>query len=415
MWAKQSTAATLIVGPVLDSAGAEYTSAVIGDLSISKNGGTLTALAAAATLNHIANGQYTLVLTTGNLDTLGRAQITCNKSTYQMPPVNLQVVPANTYDSLVAGSDALTVDVTQISGDATAADNLESACDNYSATRGLAGTALPAAAADAAGGLPISDAGGLDLDARLDAAISSRMATYTQPTGFLAATFPTTVASPTNITAGTITTVTNLTNAPTSGDFTATMKASITAAVPTAGAISTQVASDLATAHGAGSWATATGFSTHSAADVWTSGTRTLSAFGFDVTLADAVTHGGATAVFQGSFVGDVTGNISGSVGSLGAQAKLDVNAEVDTAFSDNMPASFATQWPLVYQTEVTGITTDVEAAAGKHSVAGAMMMQTNGSVAAGVWTARKPSDDTVFATYIVTTDANAKNITGVS
>ena len=34
----------------------------------------------------------------------------------------------------------------------------------------------------------------------LDAAVSSRMATYTQPTGFLAATFPTTVASPTNIT-----------------------------------------------------------------------------------------------------------------------------------------------------------------------------------------------------------------------
>lgn len=37
--------------------------------------------------------------------------------------------------------------------------------DAFSATRGLAGTALPAAAADAAGGLAISDAGGLDLDA----------------------------------------------------------------------------------------------------------------------------------------------------------------------------------------------------------------------------------------------------------
>lgn len=37
----------------------------------------------------------------------------------------------------------------------------------WSATRGLAGTALPAAAADAAGGLPISDAGGLDIDAKL--------------------------------------------------------------------------------------------------------------------------------------------------------------------------------------------------------------------------------------------------------
>jgi len=37
-------------------------------------------------------------------------------------------------------------------------------------------SALPAFDADAAGGLPISDAGGLDLDARLDAAITSRLA-----------------------------------------------------------------------------------------------------------------------------------------------------------------------------------------------------------------------------------------------
>lgn len=66
----------------------------------------------------------------------------------------------------------------------------------------------------------------------LDATITSRMATYTQPTGFLAATFPSgTVANTTNITAGTITTVTNLTNAPTAGDFTATMKTSIGTAV----------------------------------------------------------------------------------------------------------------------------------------------------------------------------------------
>lgn len=39
------------------------------------------------------------------------------------------------------------------------------------------------------------------------------------------------LATPTNITAGTITTVTNLTNAPTSGDLTATMKASVNAEV----------------------------------------------------------------------------------------------------------------------------------------------------------------------------------------
>lgn len=51
--------------------------------------------------------------------------------------------------------------------------------------------------------------------ANLDAAITTRMATYTQPTGFLSATFPSgTVANTTNITAGTIATVTTLTNLP---------------------------------------------------------------------------------------------------------------------------------------------------------------------------------------------------------
>jgi hypothetical protein len=64
----------------------------------------------------------------------------------------------------------------------------------------------------------------------LNATITSRMATYTQPTGFLTATFPTTVASTTNITAATgitlaavthtgatIPTVTTVTNAVTAG------------------------------------------------------------------------------------------------------------------------------------------------------------------------------------------------------
>ena len=45
--------------------------------------------------------------------------------------------------------------------------NLETSAANYSATRGLSGTALPAVAADGAGGIPISDAGGLDMDAIL--------------------------------------------------------------------------------------------------------------------------------------------------------------------------------------------------------------------------------------------------------
>ena len=43
-----------------------------------------------------------------------------------------------------------------------------------SLTRGMAGTALPAAAADAAGGLPISDAGSLDLDIQGDATLAKQ-------------------------------------------------------------------------------------------------------------------------------------------------------------------------------------------------------------------------------------------------
>ncbi len=104
LWSKQSTAATVIIGPILDSTGAEYTGAVISDISLSKNGATLTALASAASLTHIANGQYELVLTTGNTDTLGRAQFTCNKSTYQMPPLELMVIPATVFDALVTNT-----------------------------------------------------------------------------------------------------------------------------------------------------------------------------------------------------------------------------------------------------------------------------------------------------------------------
>lgn len=153
-----------------------------------------------------------------------------------------------------------------------------------------------------------------------DVKTSSRMATYTQPTGFLTATFPSgTIANTTNITGGTITTVTNLTNLPaiTAGWLTATGIASdaITAAKiadgaidtatfasgctiprvtladtvttvtgltasnldatissrlasasytapPSAATISTQVNSDITSAHGSGSYITATGFAT---------------------------------------------------------------------------------------------------------------------------------------------------------
>ena len=67
---KQSTAATIVVGPVLDSSGAAVTTAVVGDFRIAKNGTTATL--SGATVTHDANGYYTIALTTGNTDTVGR-------------------------------------------------------------------------------------------------------------------------------------------------------------------------------------------------------------------------------------------------------------------------------------------------------------------------------------------------------
>jgi hypothetical protein len=100
---KQSTAATTRVGPILDSSGVEYASAVIGDLDIVKNG-TGAAMASAATLTYAANGYYSLLFTTGNTDTLGRLDITINKSTYQMPPKSFEVLQATVFDALITNA-----------------------------------------------------------------------------------------------------------------------------------------------------------------------------------------------------------------------------------------------------------------------------------------------------------------------
>ena len=91
-------------------------------------------------------------------------------------------------------------------------------------------------------------------------------------------------------------------------------------APPSAATISTQVASDLATAHGAGSWATATGFSTHSAADVWAVGTRTIT--GGSLTTSPPTAAVIADAVWDEARAGHVT------AGTFGEK----VNAELDSA-----------------------------------------------------------------------------------
>jgi hypothetical protein len=101
---KQSTAATVEVGPVLDANGDPYTGAVIGDFNVTKNG-TTAALAAAATATHSHNGTYLVALTTGNTDTLGRLSISMNKATYGMTIFRYEVLAANQFDAIVTNGN----------------------------------------------------------------------------------------------------------------------------------------------------------------------------------------------------------------------------------------------------------------------------------------------------------------------
>lgn len=155
--------------------------------------------------------------------------------------------------------------------------------------------------------------------ASLDATISSRMATYVQPTGFLTATFPAgTIANTTNITAGTITTVTNLTNAPTVGDLTGTMKTSVENAVW-----------DAAMASHINVGSTGAKLNAASAAgDPWnttipgvygpgTAGHRLGNIPDITAGSAGGVFIAGSNAATSANITGNITGNLSGSVGSV--------------------------------------------------------------------------------------------------
>jgi hypothetical protein len=97
---KQSTAATVEVGPVLDANGDPYTGASAADFNITKNG-TTAALASPTTATHSHNGTYLVALTTGNTDTLGRLSISINKATYAMTIFRYEVLAANQFDAIV--------------------------------------------------------------------------------------------------------------------------------------------------------------------------------------------------------------------------------------------------------------------------------------------------------------------------
>ena len=135
MYLKQSTATTITLGPFLDDSDGKTaeTGLTVGSIDVdiykntTKSDITATASGGNNDMAHIANGYYSLELTSGNTDTLGRFMVTADINGALPVWREFVVLPANVYDSLVAGSDALQVHANEITANlitaAAIADN----------------------------------------------------------------------------------------------------------------------------------------------------------------------------------------------------------------------------------------------------------------------------------------------------
>jgi hypothetical protein len=131
---KQSTASQeVLLGPFLDDTDGKTaeTGLTIAntDIKIWKTGATTEANKNSGGATHIAGGRYYAVLDATDTDTLGALEINVHVSGALPVRRECLVLAANVYDSLIAASDKLDVNVAEISEDSTAANNLESYCD----------------------------------------------------------------------------------------------------------------------------------------------------------------------------------------------------------------------------------------------------------------------------------------------
>jgi hypothetical protein len=123
IWLKQSTASQEIpLGFFLDSTdgNAEETGLTIAntDIKLWKNGATTLANKNSGGATHISNGIYYAVLDATDTNTLGPLVVYCHVSGALSVKVECLVLPANIYDSFVAGSDYLDISVVQWKGTA---------------------------------------------------------------------------------------------------------------------------------------------------------------------------------------------------------------------------------------------------------------------------------------------------------
>jgi predicted Fe-Mo cluster-binding NifX family protein len=149
IYARQSTAIIVTVGPVLDASGVAVTDGVVGDFLVSKNGGAPAALNASATLTHRNTGHYSLSLTATDVNTVGTAEIVINDTTNACPIKEITVVEPATYDVLFADAAP---------GPASPTNITAGTITNVTTVNGLAANVITAAATAADFGTEVAGA-----------------------------------------------------------------------------------------------------------------------------------------------------------------------------------------------------------------------------------------------------------------
>lgn len=133
LYLRQSTASqSVLIGPFVDTDGAAVTGLTIdaADIRLSKNGANIVGKNSGGG-THDELGMYAITLDATDTDTVGRLQLTVAETGALIVYHEFQVLEEAIFDGLFADSAArIPADVTAISGDTTAADNLETAFDD---------------------------------------------------------------------------------------------------------------------------------------------------------------------------------------------------------------------------------------------------------------------------------------------
>lgn len=183
MFLKQSTAATIVLGPFVDDADGKTAETALtiaqADVRLSKNAGAFAQKSDTGSCSHMENGNYSCALNTTDTNTLGHLRVSVAESGALPVWRDFLVLPANVYDSLLStdklqvhvdemtagiitataiASDAITAAKVAADVSAEIADAVWDEANSAHTTPGSTGESLDTAAAGSASAADIADA-----------------------------------------------------------------------------------------------------------------------------------------------------------------------------------------------------------------------------------------------------------------